>query len=188
MKLLTVTCSTRPNRQGPLISEWFQGVAAKHGGFELELADLQVLGLPLFDEPGHPRMRQYVHDHTKAWSALVDAADAFVFVTPEYNFAPPPSFVNAVDYLFHEWNHKVAGFVSYAGASGGLRSAQMAKQSLTTVKVMPIPEGVGIPMFPQHLADGVFKGTEAHEQAALSMLNELARWATALKCLRSGQV
>ena len=188
MKLLTVTCSTRPNRQGPLISDWFQGVVARHGGFEPDLADLKVIGLPLFDEPAHPRMRQYEHEHTKTWSALVDAADAFVFVMPEYNYAPPPSFVNAVDYLFHEWTHKVAGFVTYGGASGGLRSAQMAKQILTTVKVMPIPEGVGIPMFPQYMAEGAFKGNEALEQGAIGMLNELARWSTALKGLRSGQV
>ena len=51
------------------------------------------------DEPNHPRLRQYTKEHTKAWSAQVEAADAFVFVTPEYNFGIPAPLKNAIDYL-----------------------------------------------------------------------------------------
>ena len=80
----------------------------------------------------HPRLRQYEHDHTKAWSDSVDAADAFVFVTPEYNYFAPPALMNAIDYVLHEWACKPAGIVSYGGASGGMRSAQMLKLLLTS--------------------------------------------------------
>ena len=106
LKLHTIVCSTRPSRLGPKIAEWFDAIAQGHDGFDAELVDLARFELPVFDEPKHPRLRDYAHDHTKAWSASVDAADAFVFVTPEYNYGPPPSFVNAVNYLFHEWNYK----------------------------------------------------------------------------------
>jgi NAD(P)H-dependent FMN reductase len=44
-----------------------------------------------------------MHEHTKRWSAIVSRADAFVFVTPEYNYGSPPSLVNALDYLLREW-------------------------------------------------------------------------------------
>jgi NAD(P)H-dependent FMN reductase len=41
------------------------------------MPELHVI-LAIFDEPAHPRLRRYEHEHTKAWSARVDAADAFV--------------------------------------------------------------------------------------------------------------
>jgi NAD(P)H-dependent FMN reductase len=185
MKLHTILISTRPTRLGHHIAEWFNGIATAHGGFEAELIDLADFNLPVFDEPKHPRFRDYQHDHTKAWSASVDAADAFVFVTPEYNYMPPPSFVNAVDYLVHEWAHKPAAFVSYGGPSGGLRAVQMEKLMLVGLKVMPIPEGVALPMFHQQLeAEKGFVGNDGQTAAAKAALDELARWAEALKGLR----
>lgn len=185
LKLHTIVCSTRPTRQGPKIAAWFHQVAQAHAGFEAVLVDLADFNLPVFDEPKHPRLRDYAHDHTKAWSASVAAADAFVFVTPEYNYGPPPSFTNAVNYLVHEWAYKPAAFVSYGGASGGLRSVQMEKLLLTSVKVMPIPEGVALPMFNQHLGEDGFKPPELQDKAAVAMLTELARWGEALKGLRA---
>lgn len=185
LKLHTIICSTRPNRVGPQIAAWFDAIAQAHPGFDAKLVDLAAFGLPVFNEPQHPRMRLYEHDHTKVWSASVDAADAFVFVTPEYNYGPPPAFTNAVNYLVHEWGYKPAAFVSYGGASGGLRAVQMEKLLLTSVKVMPIPEAVALPMFPQHLGSGGFKPPELQHKAAVSMLDELARWAAALKTLRA---
>ena len=74
--------------------------AVEHGKFEIELLDLAKFHLPLYDEPKHPSLQQYEHDHTKRWSASVAAADAFVIVTPEYNYGPPPSLINAFDYVY----------------------------------------------------------------------------------------
>ncbi|RYG47148.1 NADPH-dependent oxidoreductase [bacterium] len=150
------------------------------------MIDLAEVGLPLFDESRHPRLRQYEHEHTKRWSAIVDSADAFVFVTPEYNFGTPPSLVNALDYLVAEWAYKPAGFVSYGGVSGALRSVQMTKNFLTTLKMMPIPEAVVLPMFTHHMnAEGVFAPPELQEKAAVTMLAELLRWTEAMKVLRA---
>src|SRR5713226_9805342 len=126
-KLSVVIASTRPGRAGLPIGEWFFARAQAHGGFDVQLVDLKEVDLPLLDEPKHPRLRDYQHEHTKKWSALVGGSDAFVFVTPEYNFSSPPALLNAIDYLFHEWAYKPAGFVSYGGVSGGIRSVQMTK-------------------------------------------------------------
>ena len=71
--------------------------ARLHGGFRVEAIDLATVDLPMFDEPRHPRLGQYEHEHTKAWSGLVARGDAYVFVTPEYNYGAPPSIVNAID-------------------------------------------------------------------------------------------
>jgi len=183
-KLHVIIASTRPGRAGLPIGKWAFERAQAHAGFEVELVDLAEQNLPLFDEPNHPRQKKYVHDHTKAWSAKVDAADAFVVVTPEYNFSSPPALINAFHYLAQEWEYKPLGFVSYGGVSGGLRSVQATKLLVTTFKMVPIPEQVTIPSFPQHLQDGVFTGTDQHDKGMRTMLDELVRWTGALSTLR----
>ncbi len=91
--LQVIVASTRPSRQGPLVGAWFVERARAHGNFNVELVDLAEVNLPMFDEPAHPRLARYEHEHTKAWSAIVDRADAFVFVTPEYDHGTPVSLV-----------------------------------------------------------------------------------------------
>jgi NAD(P)H-dependent FMN reductase len=170
------------------VAKWFHEYAVRHGKFETELIDLAEVNLPLVDEPNHPRLKKYQHAHTKAWSATIARGDAYVFVTPEYNYSVPPSLINALDYLYEEWAYKPAAFVSYGGISGGLRSVQMAKLTAITLRMMPIPEGVPVPLFAQAIDKeaGTFKANELHEKSANTMLNELLRWADALKPMRSG--
>lgn len=184
--LQIVTVSTRPGRKGPAIAAWFSALARAHGAFEVEDIDLADLRLPVFDEPEHPRLGRYQHEHTKQWSRIVTRGDAFVFVTPEYNFAVPPSLVNALDFLFHEWAYKPAAFVSYGGVSGGLRGVQMAKQILTSLNMMPIVPAVALPMFAARLdASGAFTSEASLDTSARAVLTELARWEGALRTLRT---
>ncbi|WBU54038.1 NADPH-dependent FMN reductase [Paracoccus sp. SCSIO 75233] len=186
MKLNVIITSTRPGRNGEPVGQWFFDHAkANPGGFdEVILSDLLDIDLPLLDEPHHPRAQQYTKDHTKRWSDLVKGSDAFVFVLPEYNYAPPPSFFNALDYLAVEWNYKPASFVTYGGITGGMRSSHGAKEILTTLKVMPLPEQVAVPMVFDHLKDGKFEAPQIVKESADTMIAELAKWATALKTLR----
>jgi len=153
----------------------------------VEVVDLAEVDLPLFDEPRHPRLRDYEHEHTRAWSATVERADAFVIVTPEYNFGAPPSLVNALDFLVREWAYKPVSFVSYGGVSAGLRGVQMTKQIVTALKMMPIPEAVAVPFFTQFVdkETGAFDPGATQAAAAATMLDELARWAGALRPLRT---
>jgi NAD(P)H-dependent FMN reductase len=183
-KLHVIAVSTREGRVGLPVAHWFVGRARAHGAFAVELIDLRDVALPLLDEPKHPRLRQYQNEHTKAWSAIVAAADAFVFVTPEYNYGVPPSLINALDYLSAEWAYKAAGFVSYGGISGGTRAVQMAKMVLTSLKIVPLPEAVTVPFFAKLIdPSGVFDGTSQND-AAKGMLDELSRWTGALATLR----
>lgn len=184
LKLDIIVASTRPGRMGLPIAEWVHGVAAKHPAWEPVLVDLKTIALPMFDEPNHPRLKRYEHDHTKAFSAIIDAADAFVIVTPEYNFSTPPALANAFTYLFSEWGYKPVSYVSYGGVSGGLRSVQMQKLTASALKMVPLNEGVTLPFAANHVKDGAFHAEESHQKAAGVMLDELARWATALKTMR----
>lgn len=183
--LQVVTVSTRPGRIGGPIADWFVETAREHGGFEVDPVDLAELDLPMMNEPNHPRMQQYTHDHTKAWAARVERADAFVFVAPEYNFGIAAPLKNALDYLQKEWAYKPASFVSYGGVSGGLRAVQMAKQIITTLGMYAIPQQVIIPFAMKQLADGVFTPNDEQAASATVMLDELLKVSEALKPLRS---
>jgi NAD(P)H-dependent FMN reductase len=183
-KLSVIIGSTRPGRVGLPIGQWFFERALVHGKFEVQLVDLKEQNLPLLDEGKHPRLGQYEHEHTKAWSRIIAASDAFVFVTPEYNFSAPPALLNALDFLFHEWAYKPAGFVSYGGQSGGIRAVQMLKQTLLSMKVVGLTESVVIPFFSQFVEGPKFKANETHDKQAVTMLDELVRWTGALAALR----
>ena len=166
--------STRPGRVGPAVADWIIDRARARGDFEVVVTDLAELNLPMFDEPNHPRLHQYVHQHTKDWSAIVEASDAFIFVIPEYNYGFNAATKNAIDYLNSEWLNKPAGIVSYGGVAAGTRATQMLKQVLTALKIMPVPEAVNIPFVFQHLdEDKRFKSTELIDASATAMLDEV---------------
>jgi len=187
-RLQIVVASTRPGRKGPIVAAWFEALARQHGRFQVEVADLGVINLPMMDEPEHPRLGRYQHDHTKTWSALVNRTDAFVFVMSEYNHGTPPPLANALDYLSAEWAYKPVGFVSYGGVSGGLRAVQMTKPMLSALKMVPLVEAVVVPMFTTFIdtSAGTFSPGEMHEKNAAKMLDELVRWSAALRGLRAG--
>jgi NAD(P)H-dependent FMN reductase len=185
-RLQIIIASTRPGRVGLPVSRWFEARAREHAAFDVEVVDLLELDLPFMDEPNHPRLAQYTHQHTKDWSAAVQAADAFVFVTPEYNYGFTAPLKNAIDFLHSEWQYKPVGFVSYGGVAGGTRAVQMMKQVVTTLKMTPLFEAVTIPFVAQFLDDeGEFVPNEMLEQSVKPMLDELLRVSQALAGLRA---
>src|SRR3954466_5408813 len=107
-RLGVIIASVREGRVGATIADWFLGAARNHGQFEPDLIDLKNARLPLLEEANHPRLQNYHHDETKAWSALISGFDAFTLVTPEYNYGTPPALLNALDHLFVEWQYKTA--------------------------------------------------------------------------------
>jgi NAD(P)H-dependent FMN reductase len=187
MPTLTVVIgSTRPGRAGLPVAEWFLDRARAHGAFDVDVADLAEIRLPLLDEPNHPRLQQYAHQHTKAWSTRIGGADAVVFVTPEYNYGYPATIKNALDYLHNEWQNKPVGFVSYGGVSAGTRAVQQLKQVVTALRMVAVVESVNIPFFTQFIdGDGRVQANETMELAADAMLDELLRMEGALRPLRS---
>jgi len=185
-QLKIIIGSTRPSRRGHLVADWFFNIAKNHPEFDIEILDLKEINLPLMDEPNHPKLGEYIHNHTKGWSKTISGADAFVFITPEYNYSFPASIKNALDYLFNEWYGKPAAFVSYGGISGGVRAVQGLKQPITTLGMMPLREAVSIPFYTQYIEDNIFKGDGAMAQSAAIMLNKLKEWTEALRSMRSG--
>lgn len=182
MKLEIIIASTRPGRIGDQVGKWIADFATKRSDFEVSVLDLAEINLPIYDEPNHPRLAAYTKEHTKAWSKRIAAADAFIIVTPEYNFTMPPALLNAIDYLQLEWKYKPAAFVGYGG-SGALRAIQTEKALLVNLSVMPIPTAVNLHGVFSPVVT-IFEPEEKHEEAAELMLKELHKWAKALLSLR----
>lgn len=186
-QLRIIIASTRPGRVGLPVANWFEPLAVAHGGFDVAVTDLAELRLPFMDEPNHPRLRRYTHAHTRAWSATVEASDAFVFVMPEYNYGMNAPLKNALDYLHEEWQHKPVGFVAYGGVAAGTRAVQMTKLVVTALKMVPLFEAVYIPFVASMIDDeGALQANEVMEKAAVAMLDELVRVEAALRPLRAG--
>ncbi|KIO77796.1 NADPH-dependent FMN reductase [Pedobacter lusitanus] len=185
-KLKIISATVRPGRKGPLVADWIAELAKKSNAFEVELIDLGVLNLPLMDEINHPALQKYEHEHTIKWSAKINEADAFIFVTGEYDWGYPSPLRNALEYLSKEWNYKAAGIVSYGGISAGTRAANSLKNDLSSFKMVPLCEAVNFPFFTELINENdVFVPHERSEKAAKVMLRELVRWTKGLKLIKA---
>ena len=182
--LKIIIASTRPGRKGPVVAAWITEVASQHG-FEVELLDLGEINLPVMNEPVHPVMKQYEHEHTKQWAAKIDEADAFIFVTAEYDYSYPASLKNAIEYLVHEWAYKAAGIVSYSiGPFAGVRAVTSLKADLISLKTVGLAEAVNIPALNQFInEEGVFIADDRLNTNAKIMLDQLLRWTKGMKAI-----
>jgi NAD(P)H-dependent FMN reductase len=183
--LLVVVASTRPTRVGGVVADWFVETAAAEGSFSPVVADLAVLDLPLMDEREHPRLAKYEHRHTIEWSETVRAADAAVFVMPEYNSGYTAPLKNALDYLVGEWRYLPVGLLAYGGVSGGGRAVQGLRPVLTNLSMVPTGSPALVHRVADHLADGAFSPSAGVVAATSTMLLELRELAAALSPLRA---
>jgi NAD(P)H-dependent FMN reductase len=155
--------------------------AEKTGNFEIDFVDLAELNLPFMDESAHPRLKQYTKQHTKDWSARVDAAEAFIFVTPEYNYSFSPALKNAIDFVSLEWWRKPLGFVSYGGVSGGTRGVAALMPVTGALGLVRVGANVELNFGGLQVVDGVFQPGEKESaliQRELEELNNLAAFLT----------
>src|SRR5438477_12035755 len=186
LKVGIITGSTRPNRKSPDVAKWVLEIARNRGDAEYELVDIKDFELPLLDEPITPSMGNYQQAHSKRWAAKIASLDAFVFVSPEYNHGSPAALKNAIDFLFAEWNHKAAGFVSY-GAAGGARAVEQLRLVMAEVHVATVRSQVLLSMVSDFENFTTFKPSSHHEKSMGTMLDQVVAWGAALKQLRSGQ-
>ncbi|CDM33654.1 hypothetical protein DTO013E5_1434 [Penicillium roqueforti] len=166
-RVAIVTSSTRSPRLNPTITQYVYDVLIsdptiptnhskatdtdpRHITFEI--LDLAKQSLPLYDEsvipaglPAEDPTPHYSKAHTRAWSAVVRQYDAFIFVTPQYNWSIPASLKNALDYLYFEWKGKPAGIVSYGGRGGG-KAADHLRGILTGLHMRVVGTAPALPV------------------------------------------
>jgi NAD(P)H-dependent FMN reductase len=142
-RVAVVIGSTRPTRICRGIAEWIKSAAQEESPLQYELIDLAVINLPFLDEPLKASLRQYEHEHTRAWSRIVSSYSGFVFVFPQYNWGYPAPLKNALDFLYYEWHDRPAASVTY-GTRGGNRSAQQFHGVLEGLHMRPLEDRLEI--------------------------------------------
>lgn len=183
IKVAIISGSTRPGRKSQAVAEWVHAIAQKRGDADYHIVDIATFNLPLLDEPVPPSLGKYSKPHTLAWAKAIAPFDAFVFVTPEYNHGPSAALKNAIDYLYHEWNNKAAGFVGY-GSIGGARAVEQLRQVVGEVMIADVRAAVMLSLFTDFENFTAFKPAERQAHAVTAMLDQVVAWGQALKPLR----
>ncbi|MET4639002.1 NAD(P)H-dependent oxidoreductase [Mycetocola sp. 2940] len=173
MKLMIILGSVRPQRVGLSVALWVHELVTEATDIEIDFVDLAELNLPFMDEPGHPRDQQYTKRHTWLWSARVQAADAFLFVTPECNRSFSPALKNAIDFLYHEWVGKPVGFVSYGGLGGGTRGVDALRPVLGSLRLVLTKTNIAIRYVTEQMHDGSFVPSDTQRVDLITQLAEL---------------
>lgn len=174
-KILVIIGSTRARRICPQVAAWVTEVGRETISGTFELVDLKDWPLPMDDEPGIPagvpKLGDYAHAHTHAWSQKIAAANAFVFVSPQYNWGYPAPLKNALDHLYSEWSGKPAMIVTYGSRGGGKCAAQL-RQVLNGLHMKPVATVVG------------FKLPRAHIEANAGTIDPAVEFAGHAKTLK----
>jgi len=191
MVISVIVGSIRQGRFGEKPAKWIFQQVQKRDGVEARLLDLRDFPMPFFDHPmppGMPGRAPYENEVVKRWTNEIAQSDGFIFVTPEYNYGPPAVLKNALDWVYQEWNRKVAAFVSYGG-TGGIRSVQQLRLTAIELQLTPLRWSVHVPaatLWAHFQGGDVDKGLAELEAQAKPMLDQLLWWTSALKAAREG--
>ncbi|GAA4060321.1 NAD(P)H-dependent oxidoreductase [Actinomadura miaoliensis] len=183
LRVAIIIGSTREGRFGARVADWFAEQAAARPDMTIDVVDPARQPLP---ELGASPADAEQADVAAQVRRTLDAADAFVIVTPEYNHSYPASLKNLIDLHYTEWRAKPVAFVSYGGMAGGQRAVEHLRQVLAELHATTIRDTVSFHnAWEDFDADGRHRDPSACNAAAKVMLDQLAWWAHALREARS---
>src|SRR5450432_1709499 len=183
LKIAIIVGNTRPGRKGETVAKWAYEIARKRKDTNFALLDLATFELPILDEPMPAASGSYSHPHTRTWSAAIASFDGYVFVTPEYNHGTSGALKNAIDFLYHEWRDKAAGFIGY-GYTMGARAIENLRLVMSAAQVATVRPQLGLSLYTDFHESTVFTPTERHEQSLNALLDHVTAWSAALRRLR----
>lgn len=192
MKIAIVLGSSRSPRLGDRVCAYVLAKAVQLQGAEFTVLDLAGYGLPFFDEPLAPWSSRDRSPSPAAqrWLDDISAADGYLFLTPEYNYAVPAVLKNALDFLGHEADGKPASILSYSDTMhGGNIAGHELRLTLNKLGMLPLPKSLPL-AFADRLLDESGRLTEQSDLAAKVdnflpwSLAELVRYAAVLQTLR----
>jgi len=175
-RLAVIVGSVRNGRRGPTVANWFAGRAALREEVDLDLVDVADYQHPS-DMSGHPDSQRF--------ASHIEAADAVVIVTPEYNHSFPGPLKTAIDSVGPAFRGKPVAFVSYGGMAGGLRSVEALRLVFAEMHAATVRDTVSFHNpWGEFDENGALRNPEQAEAAATRLLDQLAWWASALRTAR----
>ncbi|WP_144124290.1 NADPH-dependent FMN reductase [Catellatospora sichuanensis] len=175
VRLAVVIGSVRPERFGPTVADWFVGETQHRNDVRVDLVDLAA------DPTGSPPTTE-----SSGLTHRLDAADAFVVVTPEYNHSYPAALKNMIDSHGREFHAKPVAFVSYGGLSGGLRAVEHLRPVFAELHAVTTRDTVSFhAAWKQFDGAGRLKDPAAAAAAASRLLDQVTWWARALQAAKA---
>lgn len=187
-RILVFYGSYRSDRMGIRLADFIvRGLAAR--GAEVELVDAQAVGLPMLDRMYKEYPAGTAPPAMAALAQKIRAADAFVFVTGEYNWGVQPGLKNLTDHFLEEWFWRPAAVASYsAGRLSGARSNSAWHATLSEMGMVVISSSLTVGPISQTLdAEGRPTGDpgKALDHAFGRFAEDLAWWTEAVKMQRA---
>ena len=121
--ILVLYGSYRSDRLGIRLANYIV-TSLRQRGNNAELIDAKDVGLPMLDRMYKEYPKGSAPPEMERLAAKIRSADAFVFVTGEYNWGMQPGLKNLTDHYLEEWFWRPAAIVSYSG--GRLSGAHAA--------------------------------------------------------------
>jgi len=187
-RILVFYGSYRRDRMGIRLAD-YAVAALKARGNEVALIDAKALDLPMLDRMYKEYAPGTAPAALETLAQKIKAADAFVFVTGEYNWGPQPGLKNLTDHFLEEWFWRPAGILSYsAGRFAGARSAMTWHGILSEMGMVVISSTIAVGPIGEALdAQGqpIGKGGESLARAFPRFADDLAWWSEAAKAQRA---
>ncbi|MEB2318268.1 MAG: NAD(P)H-dependent oxidoreductase [Pseudomonadota bacterium] len=183
-KILVLYGSYRSDRMGIRLADYLvAGLRAR--GAEAELVDARAIGLPMLDRMYKEYPKGEAPAPLEALAEKIRAADAFVFVTGEYNWGPQPGLKNLTDHFLEEWFWRPAAIASYsAGRFSGVRSGTVWHGILSEMGMVIISSTLAVGPIAQTLdAEGRATGPagQSLEKAFARFADDLTWWTEAAR-------
>ncbi|CAJ1949067.1 unnamed protein product [Cylindrotheca closterium] len=139
----------------------------------------------LLDKPQFAYASSQVPAHLKDVQKILEDADAYVCVTPEYNHAPSPGLLNVLNHFGSStFSFKPSAIVSYsAGQWGGTRAAIALRPILSELGCLPVSAMIHLPSA-QEIFDedgNPYENTEKWQNYTDRCFSQLEWWGTAAK-------
>lgn len=177
MNIFIIVGSIRQGRTAIKVAEWLSKEINQldFNTLNTRIVDLKEWNLPLFAGAHPPASGIYDQPRQQEWADHIAQADAFIFISPEYNHGYSAVLKNAIDYLGKEWKSKPFGIVSYGG-NNGTSSVEQLKQVCTALDMIDSNAVIQLRDIFNRNKTEHFEGNEFDNKAVASVINKLIQY------------
>lgn len=183
-KILILYGSYRTDRQGIRLADYLVKAFAARGASP-ELVDAKVVNLPMLDRRYKDYPKAEIPAEIERLAEKIRTADAFVFVTGEYNWGIQPGLKNLTDHFLEEWAWRPAAIASYsAGRFAGVRAGTAWLGTLSEMGMVVVSSTLavgGIGHAFSAAGEPAGDGGAAVERAFPRFADDLAWWTAAAR-------
>ncbi|WP_284617639.1 NADPH-dependent FMN reductase [Aquabacterium humicola] len=189
-KILVFYGSYRSDRMGIRLADFIVD-GLRQRGAEPQLVDAKALNLPMLDRMYKEYPPGTAPQPLETLAREIKGADAFVFVTGEYNWGPQPGLKNLTDHFLEEWFWRPAAIASYsAGRFSGVRSGTLWHGILSEMGMVVVSSTLAVGPIAQTLdaaGQPVGASGESLRKAFSRFADDLAWWTEAARAQRARQ-